>query len=321
MFGDRENEGNVRKKVRHSASLRSFGLVRKPVTVAISQPVLDDTSREKLRNKVKHSPSMLSIHNGHSELHTTQHRRLVAELLRNCAAGRIEQPNEVPLMHEFPIITKLSHTYANHLLHSLYIHDILSINNTNGFARFSEVHLVEEDGDILCAMKFDDAGQPLDKLEFSTEEATVNILMNVARILSEAEDSCQFEHRNLHAGNILVKSLEGGEIGKVTLINCDLGRLVDPLTGKVYSTPLDRSEFYQPMLPVLDLMRQKVKSADTYAPTTNVLWLLYLARYLQARVTSSAMKRAVEVLSPSWGNLRKGPKSAREAHARLLKRL
>jgi len=327
------------KKIRHSSSLqslRSLGIMRRSSTMhempVISQPTLDDTSREKVRNKIKHSPSMLSINNanGQSELHTTQHKRLVVELLQYCRAGRIEKDQETQPLSNYSHVTNLSHTYASHALQTLQIADILTSDpEITGFTAFEDVHLIASNGELFCAMNLPDVGQPLDQFDVVSAQESVTILLKVAQILAAAEDHYEFEHRHMHAGNIAVeRNPSNGDISQVTLVNCDLARLRDTRTvprggppGKVFYTPLDRSEFYTPRLPVLKFMRLKVKAPQAFVPATNVMWLLYLARYLNSRVPSSAMKRAEESLSPSWGGLRKAPRSAREACDRLVRKL
>ncbi|KAF7792874.1 hypothetical protein EIP86_003975 [Pleurotus ostreatoroseus] len=127
-----------------------------------------------------------------------------------------------------------------------------------------------------------------------------SLFWQVARTLAIAEDLVHFEHRDLHWGQILVKSadvptqprlskskkipMDHDAYGvKATVIDLGLSRM-DPDdeddTGGVHFTPFDDEVFegegdYQ--FDVYRMMRSHIGTSwETYRPLTNVMWLHYI---------------------------------------------
>ena len=167
---------------------------------------------------------------------------------------------------------------------------------------------------LWLLMEMTDAGQDLDvilstarlqKTFFSVQE-TWDIFFGVAEALMRGEAQAEFEHRDLHPGNICIKlrdepldiSTEHGisRLSKreVTLIDYTQSRLMLE-SGDVLATVVDESIFRQNdadpvaqrQYDVYRAMREMVKMEkkpgmaisqmwDEYVPTTNVLWLHYI---------------------------------------------
>ncbi|KAG9017965.1 hypothetical protein FRB90_012851 [Tulasnella sp. 427] len=112
-------------------------------------------------------------------------------------------------------------------------------------------------------------------------KSAVSIWWQIARALGVAEDACQFEHRDLHWGQVLVQDSpeESGGVA-ASIIDFGLSRMVKP-SGESVSTTFDSEIFdgkgdYQ-----FDIYRMMKKHiGDDWAefrPLTNVMWLHYLA--------------------------------------------
>ncbi|KAG9317380.1 hypothetical protein JVU11DRAFT_1579 [Chiua virens] len=132
------------------------------------------------------------------------------------------------------------------------------------------------------------------------------VFWQVARALEQVENLVQFEHRDLHWGQILVKSvpvkkstkknpmprvpMDDSRFGvKVTIIDLGLSRMstgdvVEGSKSKVYWTPFDNEIFegegdYQ--YDIYRMMRNHIGDTwKSYHPLTNVMWLHYLVTKL-----------------------------------------
>lgn len=173
---------------------------------------------------------------------------------------------------------------------------------------------------LWLLMEMTDAGQDLDftlgtaRLEntfFSIHE-TLDIFCGVAEALMRGEAEAQFEHRDLHPGNICIKQRDKPlkvtskhgvpRLSKheVTLIDYTQSRLTLD-SGDVLATAIDESIFRQVdpdpaaqrQYDMYRLMRDAVKKEkkpetttsqmwNEYVPTTNVLWLYYILTELMA---------------------------------------
>ncbi|KAG8896705.1 hypothetical protein FRC00_005427 [Tulasnella sp. 408] len=127
-------------------------------------------------------------------------------------------------------------------------------------------------------------GTDLESYVFPTRggwKACVSVWWQIARALGVAEDACQFEHRDLHWGQVLVQDdpEESGGVSS-TIIDFGLSRMVSA-SGKSLSTTFESEIFdgkgdYQ-----FDIYRMmKAHIGDDWGefrPLTNVMWLHYLA--------------------------------------------
>ncbi|PRW60889.1 transducin beta 3 isoform A [Chlorella sorokiniana] len=146
-----------------------------------------------------------------------------------------------------------------------------------------------------------DGGADLEHFELRTFEEVRSILLQTALAVAVAEEACQFEHRDLHWGNLLIRrseepaataavgarlrgvDLEAGTGGvTVTLIDFTLSRLVT-VTGEVAFCDLaaDPELFKGPKGSVQAETYRRMKKAtrnhwEAHVPATNVFWLQYL---------------------------------------------
>ena len=167
---------------------------------------------------------------------------------------------------------------------------------------------------LWLLMEMTDAGQDLDvilstarlqKTFFSIQE-TWDIFWGVAEALMRGEAQAEFEHRDLHPGNICIKlrdepldvTTEHGipRLSKreVTLIDYTQSRLTLE-SGDVLATAVDESIFrqndadpiaqrqYNTYRDMRDMVKMEKKAGiaisqmwGKYVPTTNVLWLHYI---------------------------------------------
>eukprot|EP00887_Chlorella_sp_A99_P001644 scaffold8.g1644.t1 len=143
-----------------------------------------------------------------------------------------------------------------------------------------------------------DGGLDLEHIELRSFEEMRSVLMQVALTLAVAEEACEFEHRDLHWGNLLIHRgggataayrLRGVDISaqtegvSVTLIDFTLSRLVTA-GGEVAFCDLsaDPELFKGPKGDCQAETYRRMKKATRgdwrrHAPTTNVLWTHYLA--------------------------------------------
>ena len=172
---------------------------------------------------------------------------------------------------------------------------------------------------LWLLMEMTDAGQDLDctfcviRLEpectFSIQ-ATSDIFWGIAEALMRGEAQAEFEHRDLHPGNVCIKNREEPvelttehgiprlSVREVTLIDYTQSRLTLE-SGDVLATAVDESIFRQTdkdpaaqrQYDMYRVMREVVKKEKKqgvsisqmwkeYVPMTNVLWLLYMLREL-----------------------------------------
>ncbi|KAK9813057.1 hypothetical protein WJX72_008207 [[Myrmecia] bisecta] len=143
-----------------------------------------------------------------------------------------------------------------------------------------------------------DGGADLEHFEVRSFKEAKSILLQVALTLAVAEEACQFEHRDLHWGNLLIQrgatgtahfrlrdtSIEMADAGvAVTLIDFTLSRL-NTVTGEVAFLDLsaDPELFQGPKGDCQAETYRRMKKAtkdhwEAHRPETNTLWMHYLA--------------------------------------------
>lgn len=328
LHDNKENEQAVKKQLRNStsiASLRSFVRMRRnsyneqiPV---ISQPTLNESSREKVRNKIRQSPSMLSVGlSVNAELCSEIESRLTSELVQLSISGTLEPkyfPDLTDSLKKYKFVD-LSKSTLEETLKTVRIHRIMK--NIDGICPILDVHVVPaplSQGQLTCVIEMPHLGTRLDRFHFESHQEAYHVFIRIVEILAEAERQFEFEHRNLHPGNIVIeRNPSNGMISNVSILNCKLSRIRAPNT--ILYSALDHPDFYKAKLPVLHRMRRTVADPVAFQPVTNVLWLAFLARYLNNIKPGMKLKRTIEVLSAKW-TLRNPPKSATDALVRINK--
>ncbi|KDQ64363.1 hypothetical protein JAAARDRAFT_27985 [Jaapia argillacea MUCL 33604] len=174
-------------------------------------------------------------------------------------------------------------------------------------------------------------GPDLESYTFSTASKTgwrqaCSIFWQVARSLSKAEELVDFEHRDLHWGQILVKNVpssvptqrrhgktkmpmdHSSQGVKATVIDLGLARMDSGDGVTPHWTPFEEEVFegegdYQ--FDVYRMMRNYIgKGWTEFKPLTNVMWLHYLALKLlhskRLRPPSTSRKSTVAVVSTAF---------------------
>lgn len=272
----------------------------------ISQPTPVDSSREKLRNKLRHSTSLLSVHvEGMPELNTTYEERQRDTLLKLCSPSVVLNSLPAPMSRYCKVIN-LDQSPVSFVLQEISINKMLSDNP--GFAPISRVAMT---GDKVL-LEYGASGVPL--LDFwPTAAEAVEIFRATAKILSGAERSVQFEHRDLQLSRIVVQQ----HPLRVTLVDCALSRVSCPLY-----TPLDHPGFFKVEGCEVYRAMQRLLSPnwEQFNPETNVLWLRYLAQQLTAKldINQVSKMRAINRVLKSR-RFRSGPRSATDVVDSLAK--
>ncbi|KAL4446368.1 hypothetical protein ABPG77_003175 [Micractinium sp. CCAP 211/92] len=157
------------------------------------------------------------------------------------------------------------------------------------------------DDQLFVVFVVADGGADLEHFQLRSFEEVRSVLLQTALAVGVAEESCQFEHRDLHWGNLLIRRTEGADPGAavrarlrgveleaatagvtVTLIDFTLSRLVT-VTGEVAFCDLaaDPELFKGPKGSVQAETYRRMKKATknrwaAHVPATNVFWMQYL---------------------------------------------
>ncbi|KAH0603474.1 uncharacterized protein H6S33_007796 [Morchella sextelata] len=145
-------------------------------------------------------------------------------------------------------------------------------------------------------------GVDLEHFELKGWREALDVFWQVAEALAGGE-GCEFEHRDLHYGNIVIQRRPTGL--KVSLIDYTLSRALCPplpststTTPRAHFAPLDDPALFSGkgdyQFDIYRFMRTHLSSGlvppdeedinwDVYAPRTNVFWLHYLACVLLRR--------------------------------------
>lgn len=154
---------------------------------------------------------------------------------------------------------------------------------------------------LYCVIAMAHGGLDLEHYTLRNPTEALEIFKQTAELLARAEVEFEFEHRDLHWGNILVQHARGGHI-RTSIIDFTLSR-GSPLgprasNGPVFFTRLDHPDFFRGrgdyQFEVYRQMQRYLSEqspADEpdwaqYQPRTNVFWLHYLAIKLQHKVAT-----------------------------------
>ncbi|KAJ1558984.1 Serine/threonine-protein kinase haspin, partial [Nowakowskiella sp. JEL0078] len=152
-----------------------------------------------------------------------------------------------------------------------------------------------------------------------------NILAQVAGSIAVAEAKANFEHRDLHWGNVLIQTLKDNENESNWNYDIDLEhRMLVPLDGfevciidytlsrlemdnELFFTPLDSDSYFTQTGDYQFDIYRKMKTITKqnwagYYPRTNVLWLDYLCHKLleliaKSKVAQNGRRRSARFIS------------------------
>ena len=191
---------------------------------------------------------------------------------------------------------------------------------------------------LYIAYTCEDGGADLEHFEFRSATEAVALLFQIVVALAVAEEESQFEHRDLHWGNVLIKRtraqkkqarLNGVDINmqtsglNVTIIDFTLSRLTAD-SGETFFLDLnaDPELFNGPKKHCQSETYRRMKKAikgkwDSYEPKTNALWLHYLADTVLEQKHYSVTMEQKKALS----DFRKRALTYKSAHAAMFDEL
>ncbi|XP_072744567.1 uncharacterized protein Haspin [Anoplolepis gracilipes] len=164
-----------------------------------------------------------------------------------------------------------------------------------------------DENQLYIALELGDGGDDLEAFVFQTAEEACALFLQIAFALAVAEKALEFEHRDLHWGNVLISrtketyvsyNLDGKEIRvpskgvKVSIIDFTLSRMLYQGCCIYNDLALDPALFtahgeYQ--FEIYRLMREKIQNNwNKFEPYTNILWLHYT---LDKMITAVRYKR------------------------------
>ncbi|XP_072024895.1 serine/threonine-protein kinase haspin-like [Amphiura filiformis] len=154
-----------------------------------------------------------------------------------------------------------------------------------------------DDEQLYIVFEFADGGQDLESFEFNNLQQAISIFQQTAGALAVAEKELEFEHRDLHWGNVLIRSTKQDHVIfylddqeyriashglEVSIIDFTLSRLQKDECTIFCDLAADPTLFdgagdYQ--FQIYRNMKKKtsINNWEPYEPHTNVLWLHYLA--------------------------------------------
>ena len=171
---------------------------------------------------------------------------------------------------------------------------------------------------LFLVFEFSEGGSDLEKFRFSSPADVMSVFRQTMLALAVGEAELEFEHRDLHWGNVLIKKLDAPETivnvldGKsiemtasvrVSIIDFTLSRL--KRGGLTQFTDLaedpdifkgpgedsgDKNGDYQ--FDCYRLMQEETKDCwKPHTPKTNVIWLRYLAKKLISKMKAMTKKQ------------------------------
>jgi len=176
---------------------------------------------------------------------------------------------------------------------------------------------------LFLVFEFSEGGSDLEKFKFVDPRDALSVFEQTMIALAVGEAELEFEHRDLHWGNILIKKLEAeerieyaldgvrGEMRsgvRVAIIDFTLSRLKrggltqftdladDPDIFNGVGEEAGKGGDYQ--FDCYRLMQEETGNEwKSHAPKTNVIWLHYLAKKLLGKLSSMTKKQR---MSANW---------------------
>lgn len=285
-----------------------------PYLPKISLPVVDQMSRDKIRNKLRNSSSLLSLHSSLPIIIKDYDEVLMQQILEYCDVRDELLPDDgyiPPLKNSVKLSTHVFRAqsegtnvvYKTILLgtledvtysKSMCLHELKMLRlckGTTGLPHLLKAFVVRErstsneaatthstmDDKLYLLLIIRDNGSPLSRVKLSTWPQALKIFWQVVTTLYVAETKFGFEHRNLTLDHILVD-----DHMNVTLCDLKCARAHWTLNHEILFTRLDHPLFFQGggdyQFEIYSSMRVILSetSWDSYEPRTNLLWLHFL---------------------------------------------
>ena len=118
-------------------------------------------------------------------------------------------------------------------------------------------------------------GIPLENIAFENTKDAVTILRQICKAVATVERELQFEHRDLHWGNVLIDGLE------CTIIDFTFSRL--KIGESIHFTPFLSEDYFTGngdyQFDVYRMMKETTENDwKSFHPLTNIYWIHYLAQ-------------------------------------------
>ncbi|XP_055357654.1 uncharacterized protein LOC129602607 [Paramacrobiotus metropolitanus] len=203
-------------------------------------------------------------------------------------------------------------------------HDSFARNNPDDCLNQHPLAYERDQRFVIIGLK--NGGQDLENFPLADYLQARSVFQQVALGLAIAEDAAEFEHRDLHISNILVRLTTEDHIPfrwkeqhynvpthglQVTIIDCTLSRIRQNQRIIFKDLSSEKQIFDGEGDIQYDVYRAMRDENDndwsTFQPHTNVLWLKYLQKKLVKEKTisrgnkeSQSAKRELERLGPKW---------------------
>ena len=153
---------------------------------------------------------------------------------------------------------------------------------------------------LYIVLQMEHCGQDLDSQQLNATEA-VYLLKQIAKNLAAAESACEFEHRDLHSGNVLVsRDAETGQL-EPTIIDFTLSRVKPKNEDAIYADlEYDHEIFEGEGDPQFDVYRDMQNALNRdwsiYQPKTSVYWIAFLAGWMGRNIAAGKSKTSRKLL-------------------------
>lgn len=270
----------------------------------ISLPIPDQVSRDKIRTKLRHSSSLMSINSnlfGGSVIiaETEEYDESVLQsMIDLCSTKKVLPYSLSPKLKQsdrfiyfdesdnsiYKIVPLDDDNAECNMTRQMRLKELqlaVLMSGTPGFCSILNTKIVkrEEDQSLFLIYHMKDHGKSLndkiikEKYKFSSHEIK-EILIQCIRALYVAETKFQFEHRFLTLDHILMDSQ-----GNITIIDYKLSRAA--YGSQVLFTRLDHPLFFESKKDynfVLQWLRKTVlvEHWSSFNPKTNIVWMNYI---------------------------------------------
>ena len=304
------SQSSLKQKTSHpslkklQSSRRNSSIASNDSSPQISLPIPDQVSRDKIRTKLRHSSSLISINSnvvGGSVIiaETDEYdESVLQQILDLCTVKEIVSFDYSPTLRQldhyiyidssnstiYKIVPLDNDDRECKMTRQMRLQELqltMLLNGTPGFTNVLDVKLVRRDNDqaLFLVYHMKNHGKSLNQLiasehrQFTVAEIK-DIITQCIRILYVAETKFQFEHRLLTLDHVLLDSNKN-----VTLIDYKLSRAT--YGSQVLFTRLDHPlffEFRKDYNSILQWLRQSmtVDSWSLFYPKTNLVWLNYI---------------------------------------------
>lgn len=283
----------------------------------ISHPIPDQSSRDKIRSKLKNSGSLLSIDHtfGNDSMPTEiniYNHLLLTKFLDFCDKKTIHDYSTLPKTKQIsdhifkcietdtiykiiPLKTDDNIYTRDMILQELQIHRL--VNGTTGFTYLLDSQIVNDASNdqndlFYLVLHFKNHGIPLSQFKKLNSKMAKDILVQCTRLLYVAETKFNFEHRFMCLDHILIDS-----VGNVTICDYKLSRASQD--SVILFTRLDHPLFFSKdkdyNYVIQSIIRSKnPKTCHIFDTKSNLYWLHYLVKNLITLCDDSENKKELE---------------------------